>query len=181
MTREERRAAAKKRKEAAIARQKAKVAAPGDLPTSSEDEDSDDSDTPANPNHTAKARTQAANPRTPVNPDEVKDGKKKAVPADLSTLSRREREALQAQQSRERYQKLHAEGKTDEARADLARLALIKQKRAEDAARKQAEADEKAEQAAEKNETTERERRLREAALGTGGKASKGGKGGKKK
>lgn len=111
----------------------------------------------------------------------MKEGKKKAVPADLSTLSRREREALQAQQSRERYQKLHAEGKTDEARADLARLALIKEKRAEDAARKKAEAEEKAEQAAEKNDLTERERRLREAALGTGGKGSKGGKGGKKK
>ncbi len=60
-------------------------------------------------------------------------GKGKA-PAELS---RREREALQAQQAKERYQKLHEAGKTDEAKADLARLKLIREKRAQEAARKQ--------------------------------------------
>ena len=34
-------------------------------------------------------------------------------------LSRREREEVEKQQARARYEKLHAEGKTDEARADL--------------------------------------------------------------
>ncbi|XP_031832979.1 28 kDa heat- and acid-stable phosphoprotein [Nomia melanderi] len=50
-------------------------------------------------------------------------------------LSRREREQLEKQRAYANYQKLHAAGKTDEARADLARLAIIKQQR-EEAARK---------------------------------------------
>lgn len=54
-------------------------------------------------------------------------------------LSRREREELEKQRSAANYQKLHAEGKTDQARADLARLAIIKQHRAEAAARREAE------------------------------------------
>ena len=45
------------------------------------------------------------------------------------------REELEKQQAKERYEKLHLAGKTDEARADLARLALIKKQR-EDAAKK---------------------------------------------
>lgn len=54
------------------------------------------------------------------------------------TLSRREREELEKQRAREHYQKLHAQGKTEEARADLARLAIIRQQR-EEAARKREE------------------------------------------
>ncbi|XP_022185405.2 28 kDa heat- and acid-stable phosphoprotein [Nilaparvata lugens] len=46
-------------------------------------------------------------------------------------LSRKEREELDRQRATQHYQKLHAEGKTDEARADLARLAIIKQQREE--------------------------------------------------
>lgn len=42
-------------------------------------------------------------------------------------LSRREREELEKQRAQANYQKMHAEGKTDQARADLARLAIIKQ------------------------------------------------------
>ena len=48
------------------------------------------------------------------------------------------REELQKQQAKERYDKLHMEGKTDEARADLARLALIRKQR-EEAAKKREE------------------------------------------
>lgn len=44
-------------------------------------------------------------------------------------LSRREREELERQRAQANYQKLHAEGKTEQARADLARLAIIKQVR----------------------------------------------------
>lgn len=58
-------------------------------------------------------------------------------------LSRREREELEKQKAQAHYQKLHAEGKTDQARADLARLAIIKQHRAEAAARREAEKKEK--------------------------------------
>ena len=75
---------------------------------------------------------------------------------------------------------MHAEGKTDEAKADLARLSLIKEKRAQEAARKKAEKDEREE--AEKkrvNEMDEKERKKREAAMGGGDKVA--GKGGKKK
>lgn len=139
LTREERRAAAKAKKEAAIARKKGPVQA-GDMPSSSEEE-SDDEDMPANPNHSKAARNQAK--AAPVNVDEaaegVKDlsvaGKAKAKP--IAELSRREREAVQAQQAKERYQKLHEAGKTDEAKADLARLKLIREKREAEAARKQ--------------------------------------------
>lgn len=50
-------------------------------------------------------------------------------------LSRREREQLEKRKAYLNYQKLHAAGKTAEARADLARLAVIKQQR-EKAAKK---------------------------------------------
>jgi Casein kinase substrate phosphoprotein PP28 len=88
-------------------------------------------------------------------------------------LSRREKEALQVQQAKERYAKLHAEGKTDEAKADLARLAIIREKREAEAARKQAEAEEKSEQEKSKAEQLEREAKLRAAAAGRGGKGGK--------
>lgn len=58
-------------------------------------------------------------------------------------LSRREREEIEKQRAQAHYQKLHAEGKTDQARADLARLAIIKQNRAEAAAKREAEKKEK--------------------------------------
>lgn len=138
LSRDERKAAAKAKKEAAIAKKKG-VPQPGDLPTDSEEESDDDM--PANPNHSKAARNQAK--AAPVAVDEategVKDlsvkGKSKGKPP--AELSRREREAIEAQQARERYQKLHEAGKTDEAKADLARLKLIREKREAETARKQ--------------------------------------------
>lgn len=119
---------------------------------------------PANPNHTAKSRSQA-------------NGAVAAEkPADSSQLTRREREAVQAQQERERYMKLHAEGKTEEARSDLARLAIVRERREAEKARKQAELEERQEREKEK---VEKEAKLRDAALGTPAKAGK--KGSKKK
>jgi hypothetical protein len=195
LTREERRAAAKAKKEAAIARKKGQVAQPGDLPSSSEEESEEDM--PANPNHSKAARNQAK--AAPVSVDEategVKDmdvgGKGKGKPP--AELSRREREALQAQQAKERYQKLHEAGKTDEAKADLARLKLIREKREAEAARKQvcfknlslvpyadvykAEKEEREEaEKAKKAEIDAREAKRREAAMGPAkgkGKATK--------
>lgn len=55
-------------------------------------------------------------------------------PAAAPELSRREREEIEKQKRQANYQKLHAQGKTEQARADLARLAIIKQQR-EEAAR----------------------------------------------
>lgn len=149
-----------------------------------DDEDEDSDDAPANPNHTAKSRTQAGMaPRTeeevPAKAGAPGSSKAPAKKQDISQLTRREREALQAQQAKERYQKLHAEGKTDEAKADLARLAIIKERREQEAARKKAEAEEKAERDKERSEAGNRERRMREAAMGSS--AGKTGKGGKKK
>ncbi|GAA5942252.1 hypothetical protein JCM1841_003101, partial [Sporobolomyces salmonicolor] len=79
------------------------------------------------------------------------DGSK---PANLNkgapvVMSRREREEKQKAEAKERYQKLHAAGKTDEARADLARLAAIrKQREAAKAAKDQDAASKEAEQKA---------------------------------
>ncbi|KZM26735.1 uncharacterized protein EKO05_0009514 [Ascochyta rabiei] len=173
MTREQRRDAAKARKQAAIARKSKKAPEAGDLPTS--DEESEDDDMPANPNHTAKARTQAT--KAPVDPDAAPEPAAKGKgKQDVSQLSRREREALQAQQAKERYEKLHAEGKTDQARADLERLKLVKERREAEAARKKAEAEERAELDKEKAELMAREARRREQAMGKANRLAKGGK-----
>lgn len=52
---------------------------------------------------------------------------------------RREREEIERQRAAAAYQKLHAEGKTEQARADLARLAVIRQQREEAAKKREAE------------------------------------------
>lgn len=65
---------------------------------------------------------------------------------------------------------MHAEGKTDEAKADLARLSLIREKREVEAARKKAEKEEK--EAVERErakEADEKEKAKRTAAMGVGG------------
>jgi hypothetical protein len=168
MTRDQRRAAAKAKKGAVIAKKQETPAKPGDLPPSDDEEESeDDDDMPANPNHTAKSRSQAA--RGPAVPNgAAADAEPKS--RDKSQLSRRELETLQSQQARERYLKLHAEGKTDEARADLARLAIVRERREAERARKEAEKEERAERERERSEMLEREKKRREAALGPGAK-----------
>ncbi|MED6276373.1 heat- and acid-stable phosphoprotein [Characodon lateralis] len=75
------------------------------------------------------------------NPNRVSQKSKKVTEVDVSApreLSRREREEIEKQKSKERYMKLHLEGKTEQARADLARLAIIKKQR-EEAAKKREE------------------------------------------
>ncbi len=98
------------------------------------DSESDDDDTaaamPANPNHSRKARQQT---KAPASVDDAAAGVEKLSVAP----SRREREAMEAAAAKERYRKLHEAGKTDEAKADLARLKLIREKREAEAARKQ--------------------------------------------
>jgi len=92
------------------------------------------------------------------NPNRVKQKMKKASDLDKEVaassgaakpqLSRREREEIDKQKAKAHYQKLHAAGKTDEARADLARLAIVRKQREEAAAKK--EADKKAKEDAAK-------------------------------
>ncbi|KAI5623205.1 hypothetical protein C0J50_16992, partial [Silurus asotus] len=75
------------------------------------------------------------------NPNRVSQKSKKAAEVDIDApreLTRKEREEIEKQKAKERYMKLHLEGKTDQARADLARLAIIKKQR-EDAAKKREE------------------------------------------
>uniref|UniRef100_A0AAR2JKY6 Casein kinase substrate phosphoprotein PP28 domain-containing protein n=1 Tax=Pygocentrus nattereri TaxID=42514 RepID=A0AAR2JKY6_PYGNA len=75
------------------------------------------------------------------NPNRVSQKNKNIAEVDVSVpkeLSRREREEIEKQKAKERYMKLHLEGKTEQARADLARLAIIKKQR-EEAARKREE------------------------------------------
>lgn len=49
------------------------------------------------------------------------------------------REELEKQEARRRYQALHLAGKTEEAQADLARLAIIRRQREEAAKKKEEE------------------------------------------
>jgi len=158
LSREERRKEKKARKDAAIARSKKPVEV-GDLPPSDSEEEEED-DMPANPNHSRKARNQTK-VVSPV--EEATEGVEKMSVAP----SRREREAIEAAAAKERYRKLHEAGKTDEAKADLARLKLIRERREIEAARKQAEKEERELQEKEKRaELDAREAKRREAALG---------------
>jgi hypothetical protein len=129
LTREERKKEKKAKKEAAIAKSQGKVVQVGDLPS---DSDEDEDDMLSNPNHSTASRNQASAPSAVAAvTDGVKDLKVSGTP------SRRERESMEAQQAKERYRKLHESGKTDEAKADLARLKIIREKREAEAARKQ--------------------------------------------
>lgn len=49
------------------------------------------------------------------------------------------REEIERQKAKAHYMKLHLAGKTDQAKADLARLAIIKREREEAAKKKEAE------------------------------------------
>jgi len=71
-------------------------------------------------------------------------------------LSRREREEIEKQKAQAHYQKLHAEGKTEQARADLARLAIIKQQREDAKKRREAEVKEKEDAAKAKTAATQK-------------------------
>jgi hypothetical protein len=86
------------------------------------------------------------------NPNLVKHKNMKARDVDIektTELSRREREEIEKQKAHERYMRMQEQGKTDQARKDLERLALIRQQRA-DAAKKRDE--EKAAKEQKKNE-----------------------------
>ncbi|KAL4805269.1 major facilitator superfamily domain-containing protein [Aspergillus unguis] len=165
LTREERRALARAKKAAGAARRTQGPTQPGDLPPSDSESDEPQVSGIGLNNHTkgkAKADSEGSDldadlPANPnLKPKKVdEDGEEVG---EKGQLSRREREAIEAQQARERYMKLHAEGKTDEARADLARLAIVKERREVERSRKEAEKEEKAEIAKQRAE--ERERKL---------------------
>ncbi|KAJ9563189.1 hypothetical protein OSB04_008349 [Centaurea solstitialis] len=76
------------------------------------------------------------------NPNMARPKTLKARDVDLdktTELSRREREEIEKQRAHERYMKLQEQGKTEQARKDLERLALIRQQRAEAAKKREEE------------------------------------------
>ncbi|KAJ0103196.1 hypothetical protein Patl1_04763 [Pistacia atlantica] len=76
------------------------------------------------------------------NPNLAKSKNVKAKDADMgrtTELSRREREEIEKQKAHERYMRLQEQGKTEQARKDLERLALIRQQRAEAAKKREEE------------------------------------------
>ncbi|EKM75418.1 hypothetical protein AGABI1DRAFT_116422 [Agaricus bisporus var. burnettii JB137-S8] len=88
-----------------------------------------------------------------INPNHVQ---KKLTISDLNEprqLTRREREQKEKKEADERYWKLHVQGKTDQAKSDLGRLAKIRAEREAAAAKRQAEAEAKAKEIQAKKET----------------------------
>ncbi|THU70668.1 hypothetical protein C4D60_Mb08t27400 [Musa balbisiana] len=76
------------------------------------------------------------------NPNLAKPKNVKARAVDVEStpeLSRREREEIERQRAHERYMRLQEQGKTEQARKDLERLALIRQQRAEAAKKREEE------------------------------------------
>ncbi|XP_020271893.1 28 kDa heat- and acid-stable phosphoprotein [Asparagus officinalis] len=76
------------------------------------------------------------------NPNLVKPKSVKAKDANFektTELSRREREEIEKQRAHERYMRLQEQGKTEQARKDLERLALVRQQRAEAAKKREEE------------------------------------------
>ncbi|KAK4285905.1 hypothetical protein QN277_002534 [Acacia crassicarpa] len=70
----------------------------------------------------------------------VKNVKSKDVDIERKTeLSRREREEIEKQKAHERYMRLQEQGKTEQARKDLERLAIIRQQRAAAAKKREEE------------------------------------------
>jgi len=89
-----------------------------------DEEEEDDDDDLVNPNRAVQKNTKLANVGATPAPRE---------------LSRREREEKEKKEAKERYWKLHEQGKTDQAKADLARLAAIRKERELAAAQRKAE------------------------------------------
>ncbi|KZT03305.1 uncharacterized protein LAESUDRAFT_729339 [Laetiporus sulphureus 93-53] len=89
---------------------------------------------------------------------------KKMNIADLDApreLSRRERDEKEKKEAKERYWKLHEQGKTDQAKADLARLAKIRAERDAAQAKRKAETEAKgAEVEAKRKEAAARGKRI---------------------
>ncbi|RGB39155.1 casein kinase substrate phospho protein PP28-domain-containing protein [Rhizophagus diaphanus] len=110
----------------------------GDIEDDDDDDDDDDENRSKlsslsiidieNPNRTKKDNLKAS---------DIKDTPRE--------MTRREREAAEKAASQQRYWKLHQEGKTEQAKADLERLAIIKKQREEAAVRRKAEQEAKAE------------------------------------
>lgn len=81
---------------------------------------------------------------------------KKLDTSEKVELTRREREELERQRKLQERDRLIAEGKTEESKADLERLALIRARREQEAAKRKEEQDRKAAEAAANKKTAAR-------------------------
>ena len=138
VTREDRKKDKKARKDAAVARKKAEAVEVGDMPTS--ESESDDDAAPVNPNHSKASRDMAKTARDAPKPSKPSRNPVAEVTEKLESVTvgtnRRERETADAAAAKERYRAMHEAGKTDEAKSDMARLALIREQRAAQQARR---------------------------------------------
>ncbi|OQV18879.1 hypothetical protein BV898_07132 [Hypsibius exemplaris] len=105
--------------------------------TSSSGSESESSDEEVEKTKGVSALIEIENPNRVA----VKNKKISELTIDTSTagtqLSRREREEIEKESAKKLHEQLRAEGKTEQARADLARLAIIREER-EQAAKKRA-------------------------------------------
>jgi len=106
---------------------------------SSSEEESDSDEEEDKKRKGAEGLIEVVNPNLAVKKNKKVSQLDPSEKQEKPQLSRREREEIEKQRAKARYQKLHAEGKTDEARADLARLAIIRKQREEAAAKREAE------------------------------------------
>jgi hypothetical protein len=95
-----------------------------------------------------------------INPNHVKQSLNISDLGAPRELSRREREQKEKQDAKDRYWKLHVQGKTDEAKSDLARLAKIRQEREAAQARRKAEAEAKTNEIEAKKQAAASGRRI---------------------
>jgi len=129
MTRAERKAILKAKADAEAKMKPAKL----------EEEESEDED------------DELLNPWKATEKRQAEKAKIKTVPTvPRQEMSRRDKEAADKKAAQERYQQLHAQGKTVEAKTDLARLQEVRRRREAAAAQREAEAAEAAKEAAAK-------------------------------
>jgi len=74
------------------------------------------------PSKSEKKASKASKEEEESSDDDIDD-------APVETITRRQREEMNKAEARRRYEKLHREGKTDEAKADLERLAAVRERR----------------------------------------------------
>jgi len=124
---------------------------------SGSDDESSSEDESAKPKGAA-AMIEVENPnRAQKKVKKVTDLEKEPTKAAVKPeLSRREREEIEKARAKVHYQKMHAAGKTEEARSDLARLALVRKQREEASAKRAGEVQAKEDAAKAKQEATGR-------------------------
>ncbi|KAK3809346.1 MAG: 28 kDa heat and acid-stable phosphoprotein [Benniella sp.] len=126
--------------------------------TSSESESESESDSEEEA-ATKPKKKAAAEPVIDVSNPNRAALKKTMKASDLTApveMSRKEREAAEKDAAAQKYWKLHQEGKTDQAKADMARLAVVRQRREEAAAKRLAEAQAEKDAAAAKADARKR-------------------------